>query len=473
MKSAYTQLKRLFPSLCIKVFPFASKGNSERFTIQMAGGEVHIQAASFLAEQFAVSRLLTSLQSGQLGWSLGMNVPLFEKRFLWVNGTDRYLLSNDVELHLPPWIISEDLDARVEQIISLGYNSVVLAALDGCTSDQKQVSLSKLKSSLEYLRTRGLQVIIEGKPVHQEIDRWLEVMGTIGSDFLFCRQGFLSKIGFSCQNRDPTTFEKAAEEIAFLEKNSKIPIFYAVTDSSDASFLLCLNNLISSKSMIAFSARDHRQKRGIHELFSSITRIPIEMRSRLVPLLPIKQYTAFEGTLFSDFPMQFLENVLGRQKEHLFCGVGCQIEELPDHGTLAECPLWIAGQKMWQNAPTHSFTELWFEQHHPDWKELFQSGSLHEMHYLLSLCEEYECQLRKNLIIKAKKTIEQLAYELKKFSVSLIEYRNESECRRMSPDLEVLFALIFQFQSYVKIKNEKLCQEFGLKIPLFLQELHF
>lgn len=414
MESAYLEIKRLFPSLRIKFFSL--KGSPEEFSIRMAGSVVHIQAASPLARKFAMSQLLAALQNGRVGDIVGNNKPLFDKRLLWIKDGS-------------PW-----LDSHIEHVVDLGYNSVVVTA-------QHPVSLS-------HIRSKGLKVIIE-------LSDYDQAEAFYGScDFFLCKEGMIPN-----QKKNLTECEKAAAELQFLEQNSKIPIIYYVS-SKEAEISLFLANVVSSKSIIAFSAASDESR--LNKLFSELVRVPVAVSSRLLPLLSIHQHCIGEGTWFSDFPLAFIENVLGRQRENRFCGAGVVIDRFVEAGSLAECPLWATGQRMWHRMPVYALIEAWIARYHPEWQELFERGFFEQVHQLLTLYRS---------TVKTKKSVDTPALKLKEIIDIITEYKREIEYQKISSSLEVLFLLLNQFQIFIKKNIERLCQESGQKIPLLIQEL--
>ena len=205
----------------------------------MAGNSVHIQAASPLAEKFAMSQLFAALQNNRFSDILGVNKPLFERRLLWVNASSRYLLPTGLEVQLPHWLIPEeesDLSFHIKQIIDLGYNTVVLASHNGVRSEKevKKISLERLRGCLDRIRSSGLKVALEVLPpvksIHQfdrtEAHQWITQSCLLcgNCDFLLYRQNGLSERGFVFRKKHPTELEQALEELAFFEESSKLPI---------------------------------------------------------------------------------------------------------------------------------------------------------------------------------------------------------------------------------------------------------
>ncbi|MBS0655689.1 MAG: hypothetical protein JSR46_07925 [Verrucomicrobia bacterium] len=476
MESSYCDIKRLFPSLSVKVSRATLKGGSvEEFSLQIAGNTAHIQAASPLAEKFAMSQLLTALHNNRFSDIIGETRPLFANRLLWVNSTQRYALSADLEVSLPSYITS-DCTGQIKQIIDQGYNMVVFAAPRRAlpAKARKELSFDELQKCLEQIRSMGLKVALELHTPHAEEACSLHtITGRLKGklDFLLCRQNSRMEKSSSFQKNNPTNQEKLLRELSFFEQQSQIPILYSTTELDEMTLLL-LANTVSSKSMISFSASTESGAANwnLHPTFAELSRAPMAVASRLVPLIPLCQYPIREGTWFSDFPLDFVENVLGRQVRDRFCGAGCIVDELSQPGTFAECPLWAIGQRMWRHIPVYANVETWFGRYHPNCKTFALKQFLHQIHSLICSLSLLDSQIQERAFAKTKRTIDRLAFELQVFSEDLQDYRTEMQYYPVDDSLEALSEYMYYFQSYVKKKLETASQAVGSKISLAIQD---
>lgn len=202
-------------------------------------------------------------------------------------------------------------------------------------------------------------------------------------------------------------------------------------------------------SMVAFHAM--RDKK-LHPVFSELAKATFALQTRLLPLLEVDQLPLSEGELLSDFPLEAIEMVLGRQKGVRFAGAGCVTKSLPAPDALAYCPLWLIGQRMWRHVNVHGLLQMWLEAYHPEWQSLFDPELIHRLFWL-----------------KKQQDVEAASSELTQFAKALAEAFEARRFSKTSPSQKALAKLLLLFQNGYKAHLETFCQERMRKIPLQLQ----
>ncbi len=360
-----------------------SNKNRESYCLTCYGDLAEIEVNSPLVEQFAKSQLMHGLESGALGEFVGEHEPQFHLRPLWLE-------------KLPD----------VLDVISLGYNAVIYTGAPN-------------KEIFDEIRKCGLKLITP----HAEY-----------GDYLLCHEGESS---FTPSKKEPTSFERACEEIEELERRFKKPLLYHT--KKNCPYLLALSRLISKNSILSFDGYRH-------PVMQDLCRLPIVDETRLLPILEVVQADAF-----SNMPFKEIEDVLGRQRQKRFFGAGCRTTHLPKLSDFAALAPWLIGQRLWRQGSITALFDLWLMRYHPEWSTWLTRDLLEIIHRLF---------LHRDDMAKAIPTLLQLAEELSNYKVAL-------RFHDISQDLNDLSNFLLQLQIFFKAQFEEHLA--GRKIPLALQ----
>lgn len=461
MESIYSDIRRLYPPLSLKIKVSSRQSQDESFHLLCASNSVDIEAASPLAESFALSQLLSGLQARRLGDIVGENRPLFHLRPLWLQATRSFLLPGGIKISLPSWVVPaastdaafiEELSLRIKAVIELGFNLLVFAA-DEESSDPSPLQWHVLRPCLDQIRASGLKLAIQMAPQEKQVDiqPFLRSLGIFRAscDFIFWQQGDLYRFGYKPTQSEPTDLEQATEELFALEQNCIIPVMYHATAASQ--FLMPLS-LHAKTAVIAFSALSVAK---LHPIFHELTRVSIVDKTKLLPFLEIAQLKLDNGMIFCDLPLDRIENILGRQRNGRFCGAGCKTQNLQPLKHFSQSSLWVMGQRMWRQINVHALFETWLERFHPEWHSWLQNGLSHQVHLL------FQCLLSQDIATASR--------ELARFSEQLSLFKEELKFQKVTVSLQEFSKLLYLFQVALKRYFENLASRTSAKMPLELQ----
>lgn len=397
-----------YPQLYVKVKVASQKSHDEQFSLALRGNLAQIEAASPVAASYAKAQLLAGMQANRLGDFVGNTVPQFRLRLLWLDCVD---------------------DLSYLQLFDLGYNVVV-------------VSFASLHQPfVQDIRKNDLKVAA----VCSTLDEVKAVDGAC--EYILWHQGNLRTLQ---PQKDPTPFEQAEFELRALEKASLLPILYYTTPG--CLFLQSLLKSDCQNTCILFDALD---KGVLSPVFTELSQLPYDAKTRLLPMLKIAQLGQPDSFLFSDFSLATIENVLGRQKYERFIGAGCRVGALSQPGAFAEMPVWVVGQRMWQSLHAQSLFEVWLNRYRPEWS-CFLVPELFELIHML-------------FRYKNESNVEKAATALVHLGQMLAQYKALMRFKKPVKSQEELSILLLDLQKAFKGYFEALCTQKMCKIPLALQ----
>lgn len=504
-----SDINKRFPALSLQTHVRMFSKHEERFTIDCAQDVVRIHSDSKLSEAFACHQLLAALESNRLGDIVGENAPLFPIRPLVVHASCRCSLPSGLSVNFPKQLFQDDnntniltdaLSDLVSKTLDLGFNTLIFAPQQDFLPQEKTMPLSwvDLRDALDFIRSSGLKVGLHFSPQSLSTKRdendWRHFFTSLASlhdsfDFLFWQQGELWIEGFESEKKEPTEFEKTREEIAFIEKWSKASLLYYLpcNDSfqakRQAEWLLPLMYLAAPKTMIAFSSSNGNaliEDRAPHPLFSELSKQTIVTKTRLIPLLAMKQYIKEPNLALADLPFAFIDNILSRQLHMRFCGAGCRVADIPATGSFAEGPLWALGQRMWRPLNIFVLFESWILRYHKEVKDILSYEFSELLNKVWSAKGRIEFLasallvpnlLEKELLIRLKDEIEEFVKQLLQLQQYLVQIADESYFRNFSQSASIqkLNATLLAFQAMMKKEIEDLSSRLSVKIPSSLQ----
>lgn len=297
----------------------------------------------------------------------------------------------------PIWV--ERLPA-VEAVIFAGYNMVIVSE----------------EADFASFRQNGVKVGLYLKNPSAQVDH---LDGKV--DYLVCDEGVLVQTALPTITLASRTSDNV-QELSHKGKQGSFVAFYAM------------------------------RGKKLHPVFSEIAKATFMLQTRLLPLLEVDQLPLSETEVLSDFPLEAIEMVLGRQKGGRFAGAGCVTKSLSAPDALAYCPLWLIGQRMWRQVNVHGLLQMWLEGYHPDWLPLFNPELIQRLFWR-----------------KAEQDVEAASGELTDFAKAVAETFEARRFAKTSHSQKVLAKLLFLFQSAYKTHFETFCQERMRKIPLQLQ----
>lgn len=412
--------------------------DSEAFSCNYAGGIINLQADSDLAVIYGIHHLNIGLASGHFSEFLGDWRPRFALRPLWIGcDLDVDLESSShipVSLRLPKLLCGSEvnglsgqngqgqgqrqLDRLCERVLELGYNAIVLGALDN-TSRASTANFGHsgsgtidIQAICTHLHTYGLKVILKpNKPsgrcpldaiqaasIQQYIKNFLEKVPYF--DYLLWEGDFLHPDCFLHPSAaEATQLELVQAEVALVEKalteskeGEKPPpslIYYVPspdlsTAEQQVAWLQELCDRVGNKTIIAFSAvsgepwSDHQPP---HPFWESLRKSPDISSTALMPIINTGAARQGDG-LWPTLTLDLSERYLTRCTRHQFAGAITLVNHLPEKGALLDCSLWVCSQMLWKNRSAALLAETWFSAERPDFDYLYFAESLRKVREL-------------------------------------------------------------------------------------------
>ncbi len=505
------EISRLFPAVKMQKHVKSLHHGSERFSIDVLSDAIHIDCESRCAQEFAMHKLLAALQSGTLREAAGAAAPLYEIRPLWVHAPYTCTLPSGIRIHTPDLFLTKHeidevntdvLYSIIWHMYDLGFNTLIFAPQQEHERHDTAhfINWHVLHKALDFMRSLGINLALHlsPPPCHhkREANDWNLFFAQVGAladcfDFLFWQENELWVDGFEPKLQEPTQFEKAQEEIAFVEKICPCPLFYHFPSiekravKEQAEWLIALNTKIQRRTVLSFSASlgsPFLEDTALHPLFNELSGIPAQGKGKFIPFLGLRQYGTKEGGMISDFPFSFVEKVFSQEMSHKLYGLGCEVHTLPEVESFAEGALWAIGQRMWRNAHSLGLFGYWLCRYHKDVKEILNEEFLdlfHKVAKAKAQVDREEKELSGHMIHDKEKMqamtkkIEEAVIALcffcdKLFSlkdmVAFLETKESTSFKKLSFSLKGV-------QSTLKKELEACCNRFQIKIPSELQSL--
>ena len=318
----------------------------------------------------------------------------------------------------------------------MGYNTLIFASKQ---KEARNIDFQQIRPIFDQIRNSGLKIA-------------MSCFGQLDDDTLFQKMAFLDEICdyiFWYQDTllvggkiDPTPFERAQAELEYVQNKCKLSLFYFTKPS--CSYVLKLK---SSKAVILFDAH--------LPLFTDITRVNCDDQFRLIPIINILQLEHEGGSLFSDLPFEYIDNILGRQKLKRFMGAACRTLKLPDKGSCAEMPLWVVGQRMWRALSVYALFEIWLDRYHPEWHAWLSVELIQVIHALFNH--------------KKEGNLDEAGAVLQRLNQILMSYKIKLRFQKSNKNLEELSDQLLHLQQGFKSYFEESSTKAMIKIPLSIQ----
>ncbi len=425
-----------YPHLLVKVKVTSCKSLDEHFSLQLNSNAAQINASSPIAKRYALSQLKAALESKRPGEFVGEIAPLFTIRPLWLQEGESFRLASGLVIFLPFFVLQPALEDKINEIIDMGYNTLIFASNQ---KDAKNMDIEHMRPIFDQIRNSGLKIA-------------MSCSGQFDDDVLFQKMAFLNEIcdyifwyqdtiAFTAK-KDPTPFERAQAELELLQNKCPLPLFYYTKPS--ISYLLQLK---STNALILFDAQ--------LAFFTDIARECSVDQLKLLPMIDISQLEHSEGSLFSDVPFEYIENILGRQRLKRFVGAGCYTLKLPNTGSYAQMPLWIVGQRMWRALSVYALFDVWLDRYHPEWHCWLSSELVKVIHMLF-------CH-------KKDGNFEEAGSAMQRLSQILIGYKIKLRFQKSTKSLEELSLQLLHLQQVFKSHFEASGTKAMIKIPLSIQ----
>ncbi|MCE5293877.1 MAG: hypothetical protein LLF94_04620 [Chlamydiales bacterium] len=324
-------------------------------------------------------------------------------------GVESNRLGEVVGDHAPQFqirLLQVDALDDVDQVVAMGYNTVITDTL--------------IKD------TAGLKVAMPATALDD----------MPACDYIVWKQDTLTYTGVL---KDPTPLEKAVHEVQRIQQSTKIPVMYSV--HKDCSFILEL--VAQVKVIVLFDAENM-------QVFTEIARRPIRQEYSLIPMLTLSQIILDGEKMCTDMPLAYIENILGRQNANRLLGAGCRVTSVSTN--LAQMPIWIVGQRMWQNTNVYALFDMWLDRYYPEAIDLLKPKVVEIVHALFcSNCPD-----------EAAKLLTELA-------TILTRHKQALRFKKHTESLLYLSHILYLVQQSFKRTFEQTCAKAMLKIPLPLQ----
>jgi hypothetical protein len=390
----------------------------EGFTAVCAGGELTISGTA-RSQIYGMSTLEVATKAGHLAEFLGERQPLFALRPLWLQASTEVMITEQVSLFLPDFLLANDshfiLPRFCRRLLERGFNSIVLGSQCGAFSSKAATRQLDLIPIFEELHAHGIQIIIKptfylstegkrcpkcpydkkfGKMLHSACHTLWEELPL--GDYLFWE----SMVQFSNYRHHPhaqeaTEAEIVLREVQLLEQcaEDKGLIFYVPTPDPivaerQAPWLAQLPDDMGSKTILAFAAvagppsADHQLH---HPLWDQLRIAPDQSATGIMPIINIGLVQQGEG-LWPSANFDLVDRFVKRCRRHHFAGILGLCNHLPCSGSLLDCMLWVASQSLWCDMPTELLADTWMRAYLP-------RGGLHSLSALLDLGRQVSLQM--------------------------------------------------------------------------------
>ena len=327
--------------------------------------------------------------------------------------------------------------------LQAGYESNRLGEVVGDHAPQFQIRLLQVDAldDIDQVVAMGYNTVITHRPIQDTHGLKIAMPATKldeipACDYIVWKQDTLSYTG---PLKDPTPLEKAVHEIRRIQQSTQIPLMYVV--HKKCNFILDL--LAHVKVIVLFDA-DNIQ------VVTEIARRPVRQEYSLIPMLTLSQIALDDEKMCTDIPLTYIENILGRQTATRFLGAGCRVANISTN--LAQMPIWIVGQRMWQNTNVFALFDMWLDRYYPEAAGLFTYRLL-----------EIMCALF------ASNCPDEAAKHLSELASILTRYKQTLKFKKHSENVRYLSDFLSLFQHNFKRKFEEDCTKAMRKIPLPLQ----
>lgn len=371
-----------------------------------------------------------------------MQRALFDLRILWLSDLIQFALPNGMEVSFPPFFQEEPhlLEEMGKRIRQFGFNALSFApALP--FQRAHPLSFKAFETKLRALRKCGLKIALQLSEPQNYSKNFFEKVVEISEnfDFLFWHQGALWQAQ-APQRKQSTDFERAEEEIAYIESFVKKPLMYYLSSQNElqalrqAAWLLQLTFSVSQTTSIVFPSECAMKR---HPVFSELLQNPAAF-SRFIPVIEAREFHVHELGSFPYFAIDHYDDILGRKVGDAFCGAVALMKTVPQPKTFAHLHLWILGQKMCHPASLHLLEEIWVKNEGLDFQGLSLSSLFRRFTRLQQHFEE-AASLPDGAPLKKKTEI--INHELKGFSLFL---QAAFALQRKKPEVQKLEAYFLQ-----------------------------
>lgn len=373
--------------------------NKEGFSFRYAGGNFYLDAENPSSAIFALEQLQISLVSGHQTELMREWNPKFSLRPLWIGSEIEISVSSDISLFISNELYqaaknqdSFAFERFCKNVLSLGYNSILLGKWKNNFSSESQQSKTILESIFSNLTEYGLKIIIKPQLTYPLGNR--TVLDQKYADFvqnsirLLAQQlpTFTSLFWESeCWNsdyqehslsREMTHADLVRQELSLLQNciNPQTSLIYFVSSHDDevalqqAAWLPEICDDMKKNVIMAFSAvsgdifSDHLAP---HPFWEALRRSPDISSTPIMPIVNTGSILQGEG-LWPAFPCDLIEKYISTCYRHNFLGIISLTNRIPTKGTFLHGNLWLASQVMWGNHSLYNLLQTWFSAERKD-----------------------------------------------------------------------------------------------------------
>lgn len=422
--SQASENKRYKPILCRSI----GSERQEIFSAKCVSGEISVEASNTLAATYAISQMRMGVLSGHLSEYLDEQKPLYDLRPLWIDCNKAVAISDKVGIHLPGFFLEKNkktFESFCRRLLELGFNAVVFGSQDFSFREKSAVSFKELSLLQEMLSDYGIKMIVKPSIYYRADEKELfflpqhelfrEKVVEALADLKACVPSLDYLLWESCYlhtdyqrhplGREFTKLEKVSSEVRLVEEalgNDIGLIFYLPCRDwqcakVQSEWIPELLNEVGDKTTFAFSAvagdpkEDHATP---HPLWGQLRSEPVLAATPLLPILNSGAVGQGEG-VWPGLTLDLVEDYYSRCMSGNFCGIMSLAGHIPREGSLADCNLWVAGQRMWRELSPYLLAQTWFEAKRRDidflkYLDLFKSirTIIKGLSFLRSLNEE-------------------------------------------------------------------------------------
>jgi hypothetical protein len=299
----------------------------EGFKIDSAGGELSLEATlEYIVD--GVYQLSDSIKMGQIAEMDGAHIPKYFLRPIW---------------------FKKGVKVDANKIRRLGYNAVI--------------SEEKIDGVETLLRTRD--------------DFSKDV------NYIFWESDFADWHPRK-HDKDALLYDTILAEVKDLEEkigNKKLIYFMPYSQKysaeSQVQWLLDLCDDVGESTILSFpvvAGDPENDYLEAHPLWAALRSKKLVASTSFLPVVNV---VGQGDGLWPVLTFDGVEECFSRMYRHNFIGAVAVAAYMPSEGALADCNLWVAGHRMWENIPASLLVESWFRGYLSKWdfckyRELFR-----------------------------------------------------------------------------------------------------
>lgn len=362
----------------------------DKFSVNSVSGQVSIEASNPLAAAYAISQVRMGLLSGHLPEYLQEQQPLYPLRPLWIGCQKLVSVSDKVGIWLPDFFLEKNkktFELFCRRLIELGFNALILGQRGCVFCEKSPVVFKELALLHRMLSEYGIRLILKPSVFYRDDEKELFFLPTHPSfqnkvtaaltdllesvpaldELLWESVYFQADFQRHPLGREFTKLEKVAAELKCVEALGVPLIFYLPCQDLESAegqseWIPLLLNEMGPKTTFAFSAvagdpqEDHCPA---HPLWERLRGQPRIASTPLLPLLNSGAVGQGEG-LWPGLTFDLVEEFYSRCLQGHYRGIVSLAAHLPREGSLADCNLWVAGQRLWRTVPALLLAQSWF-----------------------------------------------------------------------------------------------------------------